>query len=180
MHRQRLSERPMAPTDAWMEFDDALLPDAGGIEVLRDGDQISLRMWGEHDRSTVGLISTALVDAIDTDDCDVAVDLSGVSFMDCSTVGALIHGRGLLVSRDRRLTVRFPSRSQRRLLELCGLAELIESDRPGEAPGGAPAATPLETWVEVPPTERLSEGGVLPPGRHQGQDDARRARGAHR
>lgn len=126
--------------------------EAGGVTVERDGGRVRVRMWGEHDLSTVGLLSTSLVEAIAANDQDVVVDLGDVVFMDASTVGALVHGRALLAGRDRRLTVQSPRPIQRRLLQICDLADLIEAA--DGTPPRSGATTPLETWVEVPATSR--------------------------
>ena len=166
----------MAPTHAEVEPADGV-PDAVGIEIRRGETRTTLRMWGEHDRSTVDVISTKLVEAIAIDDRHVVVDLDEVTFMDCSTVAAFVHGRALLVGRDRRLTVRLPPPAQRRLLELCGLGDLIENDALGAASRRQPT-TPLETWVEVPPTERRVEGPTSPVEARQPQEGARRGGGS--
>lgn len=113
-------------------------------------------MWGEHDQGTVGLLLGAMAEAVATDDLDVMVDLSDVAFMDGSTVGALDRGRALLADRDRNLTVQSPTPFQRRLLQICDLADLIEPTRAGERSQEPGAATPLETWVEVPADRRVT------------------------
>ena len=61
------------------------------------------------------------------DNGDVIVDLAGVTFIDGSTLGALIHARRRMSERNRWLTVRAPSRSAQHLLELCGLTALLET-----------------------------------------------------
>jgi len=166
----------VAPTHAEVEPADGV-PDAVGIEIRRGETRTTVRMWGEHDRSTADVISTKLVEAIAIDDRHVVVDLDEVTFMDCSTVAALVHGRALLVGRDRRLTVRLPPPAQRRLLELCGLGDLIENDALGAASRRQPT-TPLETWVAVPPTERRVEGRTSPVEARQPQEGARRGGGS--
>lgn len=117
-------------------------------------------MWlvGEHDLATVGLIDSALVEvmAIDTLD-DVAVDLSEAAFIDASTLGALVRGRRLLTGSGRRLTLRSPRRFPRRVLELCGLADLIEAAPPSVTPQDPGATTALGTWIEVPSSARQAE-----------------------
>ena len=57
----------------------------------------------------------------------VLVDLSAVTFMDASTVGAIVGSRNRLQSRAKSVEVRSPSTAARRVLELCGLAHLIHS-----------------------------------------------------
>lgn len=96
------------------------------ITVLRDGDRVRLRMCGEHDASNVGLVTTALAEAIALDGRDVAVDLSEVAFMGAATVGALVDAAAILAGQGRRLSVLSPGPSQRLLLGLCSLSDLIE------------------------------------------------------
>lgn len=139
--------------------DDDLEP--GAVRVAADGTHTVVWLSGEHDLATVGLIGTALVEALAVDRCDVVVDLSEVAFIDASTLGALVHGRELLASRGRRLTVRSPPRSPRRVLELCGLAALIEATSSAGTAQDHGAATALGTWVEVPPSAPLA--GSPPP-----------------
>lgn len=158
---------PTRPEDLAAEY--------GSVTVDLAGDSVRVRMWGEHDLSTVGLLSTALVEAIVADDGDVVVDLSDVVFMDAATMGVLVRGNALLVSRDRHLTVRSPKFAQRRLLEICGLANLIEPTPAEELSQGQGAVTPLETWVEVPATPRTTESS-LPAKAELARDDLERSR----
>ena len=79
------------------------------------------------------------------DDADVVVDLSGVEFMDASTVGTIVRTRNLLGSRSRSLTLRSPSSCARRVLHACHLAALVEPDGFDER-----SAVALATWVAVP------------------------------
>lgn len=131
--------------------DDEVFSEPGGVRVVGEGDRTAVWMWGEHDLATVGDLSTALVEAVTVAGRDVVVDLGDVEFMDASTLGSLVRGRHLLEGRGRRLTVRAPRRSPRRLLVISGLAELIESPPPDEMPPGGCAHSALKTWVEVPP-----------------------------
>ena len=136
----------------------AVVSEIGGVTMGRDGDRVSVRMWGEHDLSTVDLLGAALVEAIAAGDLDVVVDLSDVSFMDVSTAGALVQGRALLKVRGRRLTVQSTTPAHRRLLEMCDLGDLIEPTPSEESWWEPGAATPLEAWVEVPTLARPSQG----------------------
>lgn len=106
---------------------------------------------GEHDIATAQVLAEAMARAVRLDDADVVVDLSGVDFMDASTVGAIIRTRNLLSTRSRALHVRAPSPPARRLLQVCHLADLVEPDRSGHALDKGSALT---TWVAVPATAR--------------------------
>jgi anti-anti-sigma factor len=107
---------------------------------------------GEQDIATKVSLVVAIARAAQRDGADVLVDLSDVTFMDASTIGALVGSRNRLCSRSQALAVRSPSRPARRVLELCGLADLIHTAA-AEAvhPSGVGAA--LNTWVEVPSTQ---------------------------
>ena len=95
------------------------------------GDPSRTVVWvsGEHDIATREQLNVTLAQAAGLDDADVVVDLSGVTFMDASTIGALVVARNRLRSRARSLSVRAPSPRARRLLDLCGLAPLIDDFR---------------------------------------------------
>lgn len=115
------------------------------------GDSRFAVVWldGEHDLSTKVALSAVVDRASELDNADVLVDLSGVTFMDASTVGALIAARNRLAARSLSLTVRAASPAAARVLALCGLSALEQ--RPELLllhPTGAGSA--LGTWVEVP------------------------------
>ena len=96
----------------------------------RDADRTVVWLRGEHDASTVAALWDAIGQAIAIDDTDVVVDLSGVDFMGSATVGVIIRARESI--RPRALTLRSPSRCAQRVLDLYGLADLLD-DRPVEA-----------------------------------------------
>lgn len=148
----------------------------GRVRVAGDGDRTVVWLSGEHDLATVGLIDTALVEAMTVDNLDVVVDLSKAAFIDAATLGALVGGREQLVSRGRCLTVRSPPRFPRRVLELSGLADLIETAPSSGTPQDHGASTALGTWVEVPPTARQSERS---PPDERGSVDERSAHHEH-
>lgn len=66
----------------------------------------------------------AQIVAIDGD--DLVVDLSGIQFMDASTIGAIIRTRDELRPQLLSLTLRSPSTFARRILGLCGLTDLLD------------------------------------------------------
>lgn len=135
--------------------DEVVATSRGTVDIEYDDDPILLRMRGDHDLSTVEVVSTGLALAIDATEGDVVIDLGGVSFMDASTVGCLARGEALLQKCDRSLSVRRPSAIQRKLLEICQLTYLIEG--PPRQSRGAGA---LESWVEIPVTPRPRAPGT--------------------
>ncbi|MDO8363143.1 MAG: STAS domain-containing protein [Actinomycetota bacterium] len=107
-------------------------------------------MGGEQDMATRMHLSVVLAEAAGLDDADIVVDLSEVTFMDASTVGALVMARDRLRALSRSLTVRDPSPPARRLLDLCGLERLIDEPPAAQLPGAAA----LGSWVSVPARDR--------------------------
>lgn len=104
-----------------------------------------VRVSGEHDPATRTHLSHTIARAARLDDADVVVDLSDITFMDASTIGAIVEAHNQLRARRRSLTVRAPSPLARRLLDICRLAFLI--DEP-------PRAVALDSWVAVPASDR--------------------------
>lgn len=117
---------------------------------------------GEHDIATRVRISVTIAQAARRDDGDIVVDLSGVTFMDASTIGVIVVSRDHLRARARSLSVRLPSPRALRLLDLCGLAALIDQPPPALSPAAA-ASRALGTWVNVPPTARQQEPDAARP-----------------
>jgi anti-sigma B factor antagonist len=81
---------------------------------------------GEHDLSTLDALSETLARAFALDDADVVLDLSGVQFMGAATIDVIVRAKGVLDLRSRALTLRSPSESAQRVVDLCGLADLVE------------------------------------------------------
>jgi anti-sigma B factor antagonist len=91
-----------------------------------DADRGVVSLRGEYDISTVTALSETLARAIALDDADLIVDLSGVRFMDASTIGVIVRACNILRLRSRTLVLRSPSALARRVLEVCGLAVLVD------------------------------------------------------
>lgn len=129
--------------------------DSPSVSVSRRGsargDADCTIVWvrGEHDITTKVTLFVTVARAARLDDVPLLVDLSSVTFMDASTLGAIVGSRNRLRSRAQSLEVRAPSPPALRILELCGLGHLVHRD-PLRAPGMAAA---LGTWVDVPPIE---------------------------
>ena len=81
---------------------------------------------GEQDIATVAVLTEALTDVSALDDADIVVDLSDASFADAATLGAFVSARTVLQEQSRTLTVRAPSIFTRRVLDICGLADLVD------------------------------------------------------
>ena len=117
----------------------------------RDAGRTVVTLRGEHDSSTVATLSETIARAIALDDADLVVDLSGVEFMSAATVGVILRAREFLGRFSRSLTLLSPSRSARHVINLFGLADLLDPSTVDGAPvAGAHGA--LGTWVAVPAT----------------------------
>ena len=74
---------------------------------------------GEYDGSSVHDLARTLRRAADLDESELIVDLSGVDFLGSSCVGVLLRAREQLRRQSRTLTLRSPSRSAKRVLDIC-------------------------------------------------------------
>jgi len=90
-----------------------------------------LHLAGEHDLSTVSALADAFSHAVAAGSNDVLIDLSEVTFMDASTISALMRLRDRLAEASRTLTIHEPAAAcVRRLVEICcGPLGLSEPDR---------------------------------------------------
>lgn len=91
--------------------------DAPSVEYRHGQPLLCVR--GTHDACTVASLAEELARVMAWDHDDVTVDLTGVEFMDSSTVGVLTRARAFLEARGRSLRLQSPSRPARRLLDLC-------------------------------------------------------------
>jgi anti-sigma B factor antagonist len=118
------------------------------------GDADCTLVWvrGEHDIATRASLAVTLARAEQLDGVPLLVDLSSVTFMDASTIGVLVASRNRLRSRGLSLQLRAPSPRALQVLELCGLAHLIQQQP--AIPTRAPA---LATWVDIGPIAPAAE-----------------------
>ena len=80
-------------------------PNPASPRLSIEGARTVIWLDGEHDIANVHVIATALAEAIAHDELDVLVDLTEVSF-----------------------TVRSPSSTATRMLDICGLGGLVDVD----------------------------------------------------
>jgi anti-anti-sigma factor len=127
-------------------------PEAGPIVVW---------LWGEHDLSTDDTLCATLARAIAVDSPGLVLDLSEVEFMAASTLGVIARAQELLRQRSRSLMVRRSSRVVRRVIDVCGMTDLLEPNpqRSGEKPMRA-----LGTWVAVAAVPWRDPGTAAPTG----------------
>lgn len=115
---------------------------------------------GEHDLATVSILAATPGQAVAAEGGDVAVDLRAVDFMDASTIVVIIAARNLLARQSRALPARLPSLFAQRLLDVCGLANLLDPRPVATDPAPAMVASALSTWVgcaATPPLQRLDD-----------------------
>lgn len=92
----------------------------------RHGNGTVVWVEGECDIATAKVVTDTLTEATSLDDGDLIVDMSGVTFIGIIAIDALMQTRDALLRQSRSLKVRSPSRCVRRLLTLCGHADLID------------------------------------------------------
>ncbi len=126
-----------------------------------------VRLRGQHDVSTDAALCQTLACAIACNGAPLVIDLSEVEFMGASTIGVIVRAREFLRLRSRSLTVRSPSVHARRIIDLCGLDDLLGPSPEGQDDVRGKA---LGSWVEVPTAER-ADGQ---PGQRLGQGAPRR------
>lgn len=99
-----------------------------GPTLTADDDRVTVRLAGELDIATLPYLWGRLGDAVKMGiESDVVVDLSEVTFIDCSALGPLMAARRGL---GGRLELRGASRPVTHLLELTGLTELLVTQDP--------------------------------------------------
>jgi anti-sigma B factor antagonist len=92
----------------------------------RDADTVTVALHGEVDVATVDQVRVALADAIAAKPRHIVVDLSDLSFIDSTGLGALVFG--FQRCRDAGIAFRLarPTRGVRQILVLSGLLEVVE------------------------------------------------------
>jgi anti-anti-sigma factor len=101
--------------------------DDAALDVWREGDRAVIGLYGEHDMNTEAELTGALASFCGVGGVgDVTVDLSRITFVDSTTITALLGARNLMRRQNRRLILRAPSAHARRILQLCGLLVFLE------------------------------------------------------
>jgi anti-anti-sigma factor len=98
-------------------------PDGLSVATTRDAGRTVLVVRGELDFSSAGHLRSELVEATRDGAGPVAVDLSGVTFIDSTGVSLLVESKRRLGESERDLVLRAPSERVRRVLDLSGLAQ---------------------------------------------------------
>jgi anti-sigma B factor antagonist len=98
--------------------------------VGAEGTRTVVALEGETDVSSMPDLSDVLSGVIASGTGDVIIDLTKVTFIDTATVRAFATAQQSLDGQGRGLTFRSPPRLAIRLLDMFGLANLIEIARP--------------------------------------------------
>lgn len=95
--------------------------------ISREVGYTVVSLLGEHDIATREELTDTMAVAIALNGDDVVVDLSGVEFMGAATIHVIARAEAFLRRRSRALTLRSPSNCARRVVDVCGLAALVET-----------------------------------------------------
>jgi anti-anti-sigma factor len=101
-----------------------------GVEHLTiditEGDAYHLvRVSGEVDTASSGLLESRLLAVVEAIDRDLGVDLSGITFIDSSGLRALVVTQQAVASRGRQVRLVGSTPMIDRLFEITGLAPLF-------------------------------------------------------
>jgi anti-anti-sigma factor len=105
---------------------------------------------GDLDIVSADFLTAVLVDAATS---TVVVDLSGLTFMDCSGIGALVAARNSIASEMGQMVVTGPSGIVRKALHVVGLSDWFVEELP-EVHASSAIAWVLADW---PPAESQCE-----------------------
>jgi anti-anti-sigma factor len=115
------------------------------------GPELVVWLRGQYDASTESALCLTLARAIAVNGPGLVLDLTEVPVMGRSTLEVIVRAREYLRHRSASLTVRSPSARVRRLIDACGLYDLLGPE-PREADGAARKA--VGPSALVPAAER--------------------------
>ena len=96
------------------------------VETSREGSTVTVRVRGEVDPGSAPLLRAVLDGVYAARPERVDLDLSGVTYLDSSSLGTLVAARRRLASQHAVLAVRRPSRYADRVLRASGLTRVLE------------------------------------------------------
>ena len=91
------------------------------VDVEEDGEAVVIRVSGELDMSTTGMLDVALHETLDGEASMVTLDLSGLSFIDSSGLRLLTNAASHPRADGTRLRMRGRSKAVERTFEVTGL-----------------------------------------------------------
>jgi stage II sporulation protein AA (anti-sigma F factor antagonist) len=104
-----------------------------------------VRLTGEVDHDTTLDLAAALNRVLQSDTKQVVVDLSAVTFINSSGVGALLEACARLESRGGELTLTGARGAVQIVLDMLGLSSRIRQTVPSSAPKSAASGASAET-----------------------------------
>ncbi|HUF58419.1 MAG TPA: STAS domain-containing protein [Actinomycetota bacterium] len=96
-------------------------------EVNATDEATVIHVRGEIDMATAGRLRDAIEPHMGPKQT-IVLDLSGVEFMDSSSLHVLVQARGELTKNGGSLILRNPSRAAHRVLSVSGANDLLEID----------------------------------------------------
>jgi anti-sigma B factor antagonist len=105
------------------------------MEVRWGAGRARMRVTGELDAATSPRLRRCLSELAELGAHDFALDLSGVTFIDCAGLGALVSAKKRMRSVGGDVRVVAASRNVRRVLTLTGFARVFGLDVVGERVG---------------------------------------------
>ncbi|HEV8116697.1 MAG TPA: STAS domain-containing protein [Acidimicrobiales bacterium] len=116
------SPQPVAATG---EAATDLLRTGFHIEHENLGRTVVLRLHGELDMATARALRAALLQAMSVDGTPVALDLSGLSFIDSTGIAVLLAAGRRALDEERSFSLHHPGRMVGKALQLTGADRLI-------------------------------------------------------
>jgi anti-anti-sigma factor len=95
------------------------------VEAKYDGTEAAIILVGEFDMTGAELFWGTFSEVVGTRPRSVAVEARGLTFIDSSGLMALVRARDAAAEAGATFRVRKPSPALRRIVELCGLEELL-------------------------------------------------------
>jgi anti-sigma B factor antagonist len=97
------------------------------IDVGQEGGDTVFVLQGELDPHTAPKLRTEIDRAMGAGQANLVFDLAGLSFIDSSGLRVIISAHKDAAERGGRLVLRSPSQTTRRLLDITGLLDHIET-----------------------------------------------------
>jgi anti-anti-sigma factor len=95
------------------------------VEARYDDTEAAIILDGEFDMAGVGRFWGYLSAVLTPHPLSIAVDVRGLTFIDSSGLMVLVRARDAATEAGVRFRVRGPSPPLRRIVELCGLEDLL-------------------------------------------------------
>jgi anti-anti-sigma factor len=125
------------------------LPKEFGVSIVHVDGRSNVRVTGDIDLATAPELGKRLTLVIAAGTGDVDLDLSDVTFLDCSGLAVLLAARQELKGEKHRLMVRNLSKPVLRLLELSGVLDVMMDARQPAGDSSRAAQDQPETSVRT-------------------------------